>query len=122
MPKWDIDNLLRKLEPEYGAGTSLERVVMDFEVLKKEGLKPTEAQLKRGTANVWCLGLGFLGMPKAFFYGQTIRQAFLRARKAAKANKLAEYTPWGTQPFKPKPKDRKKRKHESLHRKPAQTD
>jgi hypothetical protein len=109
MAKWDIDKALQKLEPIRAAGTMIERAMVEVDVMKTKGVKPTPLQVEKGYGMLWCVGLGIMGMPKAFFYGQTIRQAFLRARKAAKTDKLAEYTPWGSQVFKPKPKERKKK-------------
>ena len=70
----------------------------------------------KGCGTIWVVGLGFIHEPKAFFYAQTIRKAFLKARKAYKASRLAEHTPWGSQPFRPKPRQRRGRE-----RRPAAT-
>ncbi len=63
---------------------------------------------------IWCLGIGYAGDPKAFFYGATIRQAYLQARKAVKLKKLEAHTPWSRQNFTPslrkKPKRREKKR------------
>lgn len=91
--KWNIDREILKLEPEGAAGTMINRVLMDVKLFKESGIKPTPAQLERGHGHVWCIALGKVLMPKAFFYGHTIREAFLKARKAAKAGKL--FAPWG---------------------------
>jgi len=108
MPKWNIDKSIVRLEPDSAPGTSIERVLMDTGVMKTRGLKPTSKQSLEGQGVVWCMGVGFLGQPKAYFYGQTIREAFLRARKAAKKDRLAEHTPWGSQAFKLKKRLKKK--------------
>lgn len=75
---------------------------LDLDRWKKLGIKPTEAQLKAGCANIWCVAIGYSYAAKAFFYGQTIREAFLKARRAAKSNELAKHTPWDIQAFQPK--------------------
>jgi hypothetical protein len=110
--KWDIDKALRPYEPDSLPGTTLTRIYLDVACLKRDKLKITPETLERGGVNGWCLGIGHIHLAKAFFYGLTIRECFLRARKAAKADKLAEATPWGKQEFKPqskksKPKTRK---------------
>jgi hypothetical protein len=92
--KWDIDTELLKLEPETIAGTQIVRVYMDVSIMLKEGLRPTPAQKERGAGLVWSIALGQIRMPKAFFYGQTIRQAFLRACKAMRKPR-ALLSPWG---------------------------
>ncbi len=108
--KWDIDRELSRLEPETAAGTTIQRVLMEVATMVRHGVEPTPLQKQRGFATVWVVGLGFLNEPKAFFYAQTIRKAFLKARKAYKASRLAEHTPLGTQPFRPKPLDRRARR------------
>jgi hypothetical protein len=114
--KWDIDRELRRLEPETAAGTTINRVLMDVASMKRNGVEPTAEHLANGCGTIWVVGLGFIQEPKAFFYAQTIRKAFLKARQAYKASRLAEHTPWGTQPFRPKP-----RRRGSRDRRPAAT-
>jgi len=104
--KWDIDRELRRLEPETAAGTTINRVLADIASMKQHGVEPTPAQLANGCGTIWVVGLGFIHQPKAFFYAQTIRKAFLKARQAYKASRLDEQTPWGTQPFRPKLRQR----------------
>lgn len=112
--RWNIDKELAQFEPETAAGTSITRIIMDLTMMKREGITPTAAQIERGTGVIWCLGIGYCYSPKAFFYAQTIRSAFLKARRAAKAKQLAVHTPWGVQNFLPKlkrhkPKERKRK-------------
>lgn len=114
--KWDIDRELRRLEPETAAGTTINRVLSDLAAMKRHGVEPTPEQVAKGCGTIWVVGLGFIHEPKAFFYAQTIRKAFLKARKAYKASRLAEHTPWGSQPFRPKPRQRRGRE-----RRPAAT-
>jgi hypothetical protein len=104
--KWDIDRELRRLEPEQAAGTSVNRVLMETASMIRLGVEPTAQQEQKGCGTIWVVALGFLHEPKAFFYAQTIRAAFLKARKAYKMSRLDEHTPWGTQPFRPKPRRR----------------
>ncbi len=101
---WNIDKAIAKLEPTSAPGTSITRVYMDVAVMEKYGVKPTEEQIARGSGNVWCVALGYSYAAKAMFYGQTIRGAYLRAKKAVEAGKpdeLAKRTPWGVQDYKP---------------------
>lgn len=93
--KWDIDEKLAQLENDTGAaGTMITRCIMDVDLMTREGVKPTAAQRERGHGNIWCIAVGRALMPKAMFYGQTIRTAFLKALKTAKSRKGLR-TPWG---------------------------
>jgi hypothetical protein len=105
--KWDIDKALKPLEPERLIGTSITRFYLDIDLLKQEKLKITPETLERRGTHGWCLGVGHVHLAKAFFYGLTIRECFLRARKAAKQQTLDQVTPWGRQEFKPKLKKAK---------------
>lgn len=98
--KWDIDKALAGgFEPESCPGTGITRIYVDVGILKSDGIKVTPADIERGGANIWCLALGKSYERKAFFYGRTIRAAWLAARKALKK-------PWA-----PKAKkERRKRK------------
>ncbi len=100
--KWDPDKAITALEPVSAPGTTFSRCYLPTEFMIKHGLKPTLAHKERGGANVWCLSIGHSYAAKAFFYGMTMREAFLRARRAAKAKVLDSFTPWGNQIFKPK--------------------
>jgi hypothetical protein len=113
MPKWNIDKQLAKLEPGDTAGTLIQRVLADVAFMTAHGVKPTPEQLERGHGNIWCVGLGFMNEPKVTFYGQTIREAFLRARKAAKKDREAMSTPWGSPALKPKRKTKERKKSKS---------
>lgn len=111
--KWDIDKVLKDFEPESAPGTIITRTIMDVLLLRKHGIKPTEKEGDQGFAVVWSVGLGSMQSPKAFFYGRTIRGAFLRARQVAKMKGGFEAaTPWGAQTFQPnlKPKSREDRR------------
>jgi len=116
MMKWNIDCEIAKLEPSTAPGTQINRVLADVASMKNFGVKPTPAQIDRGHGNIWVVALGYSYMPKAFFYGHTIREAFLKARKAAKQSKLAKHTPWGSQAFIPKKKVGKHRSKEAQKR------
>ncbi len=105
--KWDIDKALTPLEPESCSGTTITRAYLDEVYLIKEGLKPlptdrTDRDGRVVGATVWCLALGHSYGAKAFIYGRTIRQCYLRAKKIIAAGKLAESTPWGVQAFTPR--------------------
>lgn len=77
---WDVDREIAALEPPTVPGTILCRVQLDLALMAREGLQPTPAQHARGGGVVWCLSLGRLLEPgRAFFYGQTIRDAVARA-------------------------------------------
>lgn len=99
--RWDPDRELAKFEPERCRGTSFTRVYLSADLFEQYKVKLTPQQVERGGGDVWCLSLGLSYAPKAFFYGQTMREAFLKARKAAKKEELAAHTPWGVQDFKP---------------------
>lgn len=77
--KWDIDKALAPFEPELSKGTSLVRTLLSFEELRQLGFK-----VKPGTAGyteVWCLTLGKTRGPKLTYYGISIHEAYLRAKK-----------------------------------------
>lgn len=82
--KWDIDKALRALEHLETSGTSLDRILVrldDTEGIKRLGLVTKKTS---GYSTVWALGLGKLSQRKLFFHGWTIREAYLKARKAVK--------------------------------------
>jgi len=99
--KWNIDKALVPLEHEVLPGTSISRVLLDLTCMKREGVPPTSKQREaqelvdqglqpqgwadRETSTVWCLAVGQQHGPKAFFYGHTIREAYMRARRALRA-------------------------------------
>ena len=92
--KWDIDKAIKSFEaPGLAPGTTITRTLMDVEIMKREGLKPTADHIKNGQGMVWSVAIGRMGLPKVFFYGLTIRAAFLRAKKklvkVAKAERVA---------------------------------
>lgn len=93
--KWDIDKALASMEPESCPGTSITRVYMDLTALRKYEIRLTKAMIANRGGNVWCIGLGRSYQAKAFFYGSTIRRAFLRAQRAFKEGHLSMHTPWG---------------------------
>ncbi len=126
MARWDIDRDLRPLEPDTLKGTSFQRVLVETKLItnpmaKSEisrrrdfgHIKLSREELTKESVMLWSLGIGYAGQPKAFFYGTTIRQAYLEARKAVKLQKLAQHTPWERQAFTPslrkKPKKKEKR-------------
>lgn len=85
--KWDIDKCLAELEKLTGSrvpGTSFTRAIVTPGILQKEGLKLTKEEAQRDSFNVWCLALGGHWAPKNFFYGRSLREAYLQARKALK--------------------------------------
>jgi hypothetical protein len=113
--KWDIDKALEVLEPMTLKGTSIQRCLVGVELLGvKAGatpyqepyrhIKPTSEEVARGHVTLWSLGVGYASMPKAFFYGRTIREAYLQAFRAMKTSTLAKHTPWGKQAFVPEKK------------------
>jgi hypothetical protein len=107
--QWNIDKALRVLEPESCPGTQITRVFASLNDLARFGCDPKKADEKRlDNQLLWCLSIGRAWEAKAFFYGFTIREAYLKALKAAKKGELAKYTPWGIQSFQPKLKAKKK--------------
>lgn len=88
--KWDADKSITRLElavgldPEKPPGTVLMRVRLDTSALKLNGIDPKPEQTKQGHGTVWSLVIGPADQAKGSFYGHTIRQAYLRARKALK--------------------------------------
>jgi len=80
--KWDIDKALGQLEDLLGGrapGTGLNRVYVDPKYAYEHGIKPRKEDL--GTLLLWCLSHGMAQEPKLFFYGRTIREMYLNARK-----------------------------------------
>ncbi len=83
--KWNPDKAFAQLEatlPTNAPGTELRRIVMETRVMPEHGLKPKTADVAAGQGLVWCLAIGVMQMPKRFFYGRTIREAYLKARRA----------------------------------------
>jgi len=78
---WDIDEAVRELEERGSTGTSITRILMDLQLIQKEGLVPTPHQLERGHGLVWGFAVGGISLPKLFAYGQTIHEAYLNAMK-----------------------------------------
>lgn len=78
--KWDIDKELTAYEPKSIPGTSISRVMLDYALFAQYGLKLPKDQT-RESGMIWCLGLGQIHLRKKFFYGRTIREAFLKAKK-----------------------------------------
>jgi hypothetical protein len=96
--KWDIDREILKLETETIPGTTLSRSLMDASILEEDGVygvRLTPEQKRQGYGLIWCLSVGKMGRPKVFFYGQTIRQCYLKAIKAAKMKHGRLKAPWG---------------------------
>jgi hypothetical protein len=81
--KWDIDKALGTLELET-PGTTAQRVIMSASLMKQHKLRVSKDDLERGSRIIWCLALGPLHLPKASFYGITIREAYLTARRFVK--------------------------------------
>lgn len=83
--KWDIDKALKALELEYIVpGTSFSRVLLDVGLMEREGMKPTAKEKEDRSIRAWCFGIGRLLEAKEFFYGRTIREAYLKARRFLK--------------------------------------
>lgn len=105
--KWDPDKSLLKLEAALGLGpgkapgTAMTRVSMSTDVMKREGVAPKPDQTGLGYGMVWCIALGQMNRPKEFFYGHTLRQAYLRARRV--------FRPLLTKVQREQRKDRKKK-------------
>lgn len=80
--KWDIDKTLTQLEDLLGGrapGTGMNRVYVDPKYAYEHGIKPRKEDL--GTLLLWCLSHGMAREPKNFFYGRTIRECCLNARR-----------------------------------------
>lgn len=81
--KWDVDKALGQLEDLLGGrapGTGLNRVYVDAKYVydtKQVRYKNGDGQ----TVVVWCLSHGMAREAKQFFYGRTIRECYLNARK-----------------------------------------
>lgn len=67
-------------------GTMINRGLLATSLRKKMGLPH-----KKGSSNsctlVWCITLGGLGLPKRFFYGDTIRAAIQQAKRSIRKTK-----------------------------------
>ena len=87
---WDIDKALTALEDSSIPGTAINRVLMDLDTMKREGIKPTPAQVERKCGFVWGLSIGRQNDRKVFFHAHTIHEAFLKARRALKKASPAE--------------------------------
>lgn len=97
--KWDIDKALSLLEIPGTAGTCIDRVLVglrDTGTIERLGL--TSRKTSEGHAMVWALGLGKLANRKVWFYGWTIREAYLKAKKAVKKMSTEDLCWYGIQP------------------------
>ena len=86
--KWDIDHSLREIEHEIIPGTQIVRCIVQVPWMEALRIPPTPDEITKGSAMLWSVAIGTLLAPKGFFYGRTIRKAYLCARKAMK-NKVA---------------------------------
>jgi len=86
MPTWNIDKSLVQLEnailrPGAVSGTMLTRGLLDHSMFPRFGLKIPASRQDHQCTLVWTLALGELLEPKHFFYGLTLRAAYLAARR-----------------------------------------
>lgn len=91
--KWDIDKAISAMEATGGPGSVIERILVNPEnqgVLANLGLKVSPAlKAKAKEQNlqlvpVWAFGIGKSAQRKLFFHAWTIREAYLKARRALK--------------------------------------
>jgi hypothetical protein len=82
--KWDIDRAIAPYEPITIPGTTFQRVLMAITQVRKEGLKIPSDKTDGESMTVWQLAVGCNGMPKHFVYGHTMRECFLRLRRAVR--------------------------------------
>ena len=79
---YDVDIAVISLERgQTVPGTSIVRIMMDTNQLVEKGLAPIH---EGETHMVWGVGVGRLMMPKAFYYGHTIKQAVEQALKGGR--------------------------------------
>ena len=85
--KWDVDRALEQLEgllkspvSNVPPGTGVTRVYAETAFAYQHGIKPRTGD--DPYILLWCLSVGYLMKPKEFFYGRTIREVYLKARKA----------------------------------------
>lgn len=64
------------------AGTVIQRIVTDREFCQRHSV--TVPMYATPNQTIWCLALGGMNEPKAFFYGATIREAVSNAEKEMK--------------------------------------
>jgi hypothetical protein len=94
MPTWNIDKAIVQLEkavlrPGAVSGTMLTRGLLDHSMFPRFGLKIPADRQDRECTLVWTLSLGELLERKHFFYGLTLRAAYLAARRHFKKELLA---------------------------------
>lgn len=101
---WNVDSRIERLEgiipsactqrgTTSAPGTAITRVSMDTSLAEEYGIELTEEDedphlphnyhLSRFKESimVWCLSVGVMRMPKAFYYGRTIRECVEKAEK-----------------------------------------
>lgn len=87
MFSWNLNNEIKALEKAlelYGHfEVSTYRVTMSYSRMKHFGLVPLSYQCPGGSYPVWVISLGTDLMPDPFYYGHTIRDAWLKAKHAA---------------------------------------
>jgi hypothetical protein len=101
--KWDIDKALRQLEDPRASGTAIDRILVDAtnpQLLAD--LRLTTPKTSETAAVAWAVGIGKSAQRKLFFYGWTIREAYLKARREVKKMTLSAREGYGI----PTPKKR----------------
>jgi hypothetical protein len=105
--KWDIDKALDALENTGAPGTVIERIQVDPEdevVLKQIALKVTPGVRRKYESQryfpVRVVGIGKLQERKLWFHGWTIREAYLRARRAIMKMSASDLAWYGVVPKK----------------------
>jgi hypothetical protein len=103
--KWDIDKAVAAFEDSEMSGTSFTRVEMSgVEFMEQHLGKLTAAEREKGSALVWCMGLGRILRPKRFFYARSLHQLHLKVRRAIRTLSPEELDDYGLKA----PKRRKK--------------
>ncbi|HVI41919.1 MAG TPA: hypothetical protein VM577_14810 [Anaerovoracaceae bacterium] len=87
MFSWNLDNEIKDLEKTlevYGHfEISAYRITMARDRMKVFGLTPLSYQCSGASYPVWVVSLGSELMPNPFYYGHTVRDAWLKAKEAA---------------------------------------
>ena len=109
--RWDIDKKLSDLLASGAADPSITIANLDRAQWQSQGLSlPKRVDVGQSWIKVWCIALGYSNQDKLVTYGFTIREAYLKARKAIKSLTPEELQAYGLKGPKKKFKKSPKRK------------
>lgn len=82
---WDIDKNLSDLLASNDADPIITKVTISFDQCQDYGIDlPKCRDVEQSRLRIWCISLGYSNQARLVIYGMTIREVYLRARKAIK--------------------------------------